>query len=96
MTWPRQRYRTYVLGAGGLNFDDGKVWECEPDFLARYALARLAGASGGTIEFLSNLCFQASPSQEHCFNQPANGTSLSNKRTSNDMNQPTEQAVSSV
>ncbi|OEL22109.1 hypothetical protein BAE44_0016870 [Dichanthelium oligosanthes] len=49
MSWPRRRLRTYVLGAGGLNydplsysqnFDDGKVCECEPDFLARYAAAR--------------------------------------------------------
>ena len=55
MTWPRRRYRTYVLGAGGLNydplsyyqnFDDGKVCECEPDFMARYALAQLAGLPG--------------------------------------------------
>ncbi|KAG0534776.1 hypothetical protein BDA96_04G308800 [Sorghum bicolor] len=44
MSWPRRRYRTYVLGAGGLNYDplsysqnfddDGKVCECEPGFLA--------------------------------------------------------------
>ena len=57
MSWPRRRYRTYVLGAGGLNYDplsysqnfddDGKVCECEPGFLARYgALARLAGLPG--------------------------------------------------
>lgn len=58
MSWTRRRYRTYVLGAGGLNydplsysqnFDDGKVCECEPDFLARYALARL-GESPGQAE----------------------------------------------
>jgi hypothetical protein len=53
MSWPRRRYRTYVLGAGGLNydptsyaqnFDDGRVCECEPDFLARYAAAWRAGS----------------------------------------------------
>jgi len=52
MGWPRRRYRTYVLGAGGLNydpvsysqnFDDGRVCACEPDFLARCAAARRAG-----------------------------------------------------
>ncbi|CAO2040014.1 unnamed protein product [Urochloa humidicola] len=54
MSWTRRRYRTYVLGAsaGGLNydplsygqnFDGGRVCECEPDFLTRYAAARRAG-----------------------------------------------------
>ncbi|KAG2652891.1 hypothetical protein PVAP13_1NG391700 [Panicum virgatum] len=52
MGWPRRRSRTYVLGAGGLNydpasysqnFDDGRVCACEPDFLARCAAARRAG-----------------------------------------------------
>ncbi|TVU28797.1 hypothetical protein EJB05_20361, partial [Eragrostis curvula] len=46
---PRRHYRTHILSAGGLNydslsysqnFDDGKVCECEPDFLARFAVSR--------------------------------------------------------
>ncbi|XP_062217503.1 uncharacterized protein LOC133917640 [Phragmites australis] len=52
---PRRHYRTYILGAGGLNydplsysqnFDDGKICECEPDFLARFAAARHAVLPG--------------------------------------------------
>ena len=35
------------------------------------------------------------PSHGHCSNEPASSTSLSHKRTSNDTNQPTEQAASS-
>ncbi|CAN6279469.1 unnamed protein product [Urochloa humidicola] len=61
MSWTRRRYRTYVLGAGagGLNydplsyaqnFDDGKVCECEPGFLARYAAARRAGLQQGACD----------------------------------------------
>ncbi|GJN21776.1 hypothetical protein PR202_gb09291 [Eleusine coracana subsp. coracana] len=43
---PRRHYRTYVLSAGGLNydllnysqnFDNGNVCEREPDFLSRFA-----------------------------------------------------------
>ena len=33
------------------------------------------------------------PSHGHCSNEPASSTSLSHKRTSNNTNQPTEQAV---
>ena len=64
MTWPRRRYRTYVLGAGGLNydplsysqnFDDGKVRSATPRArlpgqVRPRAACRLAGAGGGTIE----------------------------------------------
>ncbi|KAL6633823.1 hypothetical protein ACP70R_026494 [Stipagrostis hirtigluma subsp. patula] len=54
---PRRCYRTYVLSAGGLNydplsyaqnFDDGRLCECEPNFWARLTYAPGAVAPSAT------------------------------------------------
>jgi hypothetical protein len=69
MALPRRHYRTYVLSAGGLNydslsyaqnFDDGKVCECEPGFLAWFSArqSQQSMLTPASCEFSSRLCFQ--------------------------------------